>query len=82
MVESEDESESAEMEAEYSVVSGGYDEEDKDILQLEVGSLHEREDYECSCQASSSTDEDIAVSNDINRPVSQYDDIDDGVLTP
>ena len=33
VVESEDESESAEMEAEYSVVGGGYDE---DILQLEA----------------------------------------------
>ena len=83
VVESDDESESAKMEVEYSVVGGGYDKEDEDILQLEAESLHEREDYECSCQTSSSTDEDNAVSNDSNRPVSHYDDIDnDGVLTP
>ena len=83
VVESDDESESKKMEAEYSAVDGGYDEEDEDILLLEARSLHEREDFKLSCQASSSTDEDNAISNDINRPVSQYDDIDDdGVLTP
>ena len=83
VIESEDESESTEMEAEYSVVSGCYDEEDGDILQLEAGSLREREDYECSFQASSSIDEDNAVISDRNRLVSQYDDIDDdGVWTP
>ena len=58
------------MEAEYSAVDGGYDEEDEDILLLEARSLHEREDFKFSCQASSSTDEDNAISNDINRPVS------------
>ena len=42
VLESEVESESVEMEAEYSFVGGGYDEEDEDILQLEAGSLHER----------------------------------------
>ena len=83
VIESEDESESVEMEAEYSVVGGGYDKKDEDILLLEARSLNEREDYECSCQASSSSDEDNVVSNDSNRPVSQYNDInDDGVLTP
>ena len=71
------------MEDEYSAVGRGYDEEYEDILQLEAGSLHEREDYECSCQESSCTNEDNAINSDNNMQVSQYDDIDDDVvLTP
>ena len=33
------------MEARYSVVCGGYDEKDEDILILEARSFHEREDF-------------------------------------
>ena len=83
VVASEDESESAKMEAEYSVVGGGYDKEDEDILQLEAGSLHERGIMRERIMNVASTDEDNAVRSDSNRPISQYEDInDDGVLIP
>ena len=83
VVASEDESESAKMEAEYSVVGRGYDKEDEDILQLEAGSLHEKGIMRGRIMNVASTDEDNAVRSDSNRTISQYEDIDDdGVLIP
>ena len=50
-------------------VGGGYDEEDGERLQLEGGSVHEREDNESLGQAPLSTDEDNAVNSDSDGPL-------------